>query len=56
MSNEEIKTALFYMAPIKALGSDGYHAVFFQSQRDKIEESVCEWVKEVLKENLLIKS
>ncbi|KAH1131559.1 hypothetical protein J1N35_002937 [Gossypium stocksii] len=30
--NDEIKKALFDMAPLKALGNDGFHAHFFQSQ------------------------
>ncbi|KAA3480824.1 Retrovirus-related Pol polyprotein LINE-1 [Gossypium australe] len=43
--NEEIKKALFDMDPLKALGSDGYHALFFQSQWDLIGGAVCEWVQ-----------
>lgn len=31
VSNEEIKKALFDMAHLKAPGSDGFHAHFFQS-------------------------
>lgn len=31
ISKDEIKTVLFYMAPLKALGSEGFHALFFQS-------------------------
>lgn len=31
ITNEEIKRALFDMAPLKAPGSDGYHALFFQN-------------------------
>ncbi|KAA3453419.1 reverse transcriptase [Gossypium australe] len=34
--NDEIKKALFDMAPLKAPGSDGYHAIFFQSQWDLV--------------------
>ncbi|KAH1098637.1 hypothetical protein J1N35_015558 [Gossypium stocksii] len=30
ITNEEIKKALFDMAPLRAPGSDGYHALFFQ--------------------------
>lgn len=29
VTNEEIKIALFNMAPLKAPGSDGFHALFF---------------------------
>lgn len=30
VTNDEIKTTLFDMAPLKASCSDGYHALFFQ--------------------------
>ncbi|KAG8480634.1 hypothetical protein CXB51_025228 [Gossypium anomalum] len=40
VSNEEIKTALFDMAPLKAPGSDGFHAFFYQSQWDHIGASI----------------
>ncbi|KAK5832639.1 hypothetical protein PVK06_016441 [Gossypium arboreum] len=42
VSNEEIKVALFDMAPLKALGSDGFHALFFQKQWDFIGGTVCD--------------
>lgn len=42
-----MKTVLFNMAPLKAPGNDGYHAIFFQSQWESIGEVVCEWVKGV---------
>ncbi|KAK5824615.1 hypothetical protein PVK06_019396 [Gossypium arboreum] len=32
MSNEEIKEAMFDMAPLKAPRSDGFHALFFQKK------------------------
>ncbi|MBA0671861.1 hypothetical protein Goklo_029174 [Gossypium klotzschianum] len=47
VTNEEIKTTLFDMAPLKAPGSDGYHAFFFQNQWDNIGGAVCAWVKDV---------
>ncbi|KAA3472023.1 reverse transcriptase [Gossypium australe] len=47
ISNEEIKKAMFDMAPLKAPGSDGYHALFFQSQWDTLGNDVCQWVKSV---------
>lgn len=31
ISNEEIKSTLFDMAPLKAPRSDGYYVVFYQS-------------------------
>ncbi|KAH1067161.1 hypothetical protein J1N35_032148 [Gossypium stocksii] len=43
--NDEIKKALFDMAPLKALGSDSFHAYFFQSQWDLVGCAVCEWVQ-----------
>ncbi|KAK5793475.1 hypothetical protein PVK06_034624 [Gossypium arboreum] len=46
ITDEEIKRALFDMALLKALGSDGYHALFFQSQWDTIGRDVYQWVKE----------
>ncbi|KAH1123276.1 hypothetical protein J1N35_006436 [Gossypium stocksii] len=36
VTNEEIKSALFDMAPLKAPGSDGFQAAFFQIQWDNI--------------------
>ncbi|MBA0681687.1 hypothetical protein Goari_023472 [Gossypium aridum] len=34
LSNEEIKSVIFYMAPLKALGNDEYYTLFYQSQWD----------------------
>ncbi|KAH1131017.1 hypothetical protein J1N35_002395 [Gossypium stocksii] len=47
MSNIEIKEALFDMAPLKAPGSDGFHALFFQKYWDTLEKVVCDWVRKV---------
>ncbi|KAG8473137.1 hypothetical protein CXB51_035140 [Gossypium anomalum] len=49
--NDEIKKALFDMAPLKAPGSDGYHAFFFQSQWDLVGGAVCEWIQGVFAGN-----
>ncbi|KAA3460126.1 reverse transcriptase [Gossypium australe] len=49
--NDEIKKALFDMAPLKAPGSDGYHAIFFQSQWDLVGGAVCEWVQGIFAGN-----
>ncbi|KAA3468779.1 Retrovirus-related Pol polyprotein LINE-1 [Gossypium australe] len=38
--NDEIKNALFYMDPLKAPESDGFHAHFFQSQWDLVGGAV----------------
>ncbi|KAK5775935.1 hypothetical protein PVK06_043891 [Gossypium arboreum] len=43
--DEEIKVALFDMAPLKAPKSDGFHALFYQSQWDHVGASVCSWAK-----------
>ncbi|KAA3459207.1 reverse transcriptase [Gossypium australe] len=44
---DDIKRALFDMAPLKAPGSDGFHAHFFQSQWDILGNGICKWVKGV---------
>ncbi|KAA3460810.1 LINE-type retrotransposon LIb DNA, Insertion at the S11 site-like protein [Gossypium australe] len=41
ITNEEIKRALFDMGPLKAPGSDGFHAHFFQSQWDLLGNDIC---------------
>ncbi|XP_016676268.2 uncharacterized protein [Gossypium hirsutum] len=53
VTNEEIKSALFDMAPWKALGSDGFQAGFFQNQWDILGEAICEWVKKVFEEGTI---
>lgn len=55
ITNEDIKQALFDMAPLKASGSDGYHAYFFQNQWDKSRMPFVNGLKEFLAENQLIK-
>ncbi|KAH1130014.1 hypothetical protein J1N35_001392 [Gossypium stocksii] len=45
VSDEEIKKTLFDMATLKALGSDGLHAIFYQSQWEFVGPSICTWVK-----------
>ncbi|KAA3465046.1 tyrosine decarboxylase 1-like [Gossypium australe] len=44
---DELKRALFDMAPLKAPVSDGFHAHFFQSQWDIFGNDICNWVKGV---------
>lgn len=46
--NEEIKSALFDMAPLKAPRSDSFHAHFFQNQWDILGNDVCQWVQDFL--------
>ncbi|KAH1046922.1 hypothetical protein J1N35_037706 [Gossypium stocksii] len=49
--NEEIKKALFDMAPLKAPSNDGLYAFFYQSQWEVVGPSICEWVKGVFSGN-----
>lgn len=51
VTNDEIKKALFDIAHLKVLGSDGFHALFFQSQWDIVGSAVCEWVKGIFARN-----
>ncbi|KAA3479951.1 Retrovirus-related Pol polyprotein LINE-1 [Gossypium australe] len=39
------------MTPLKAPGSDGFHALFFQSLEDILGNDVCQWVKSVFEGN-----
>ncbi|KAK5819749.1 hypothetical protein PVK06_024772 [Gossypium arboreum] len=45
VTNEEIRIALFDMVLLKATGSDGFQATFFQNQWDNTVRVICEWVK-----------
>ncbi|KAK5811979.1 hypothetical protein PVK06_027373 [Gossypium arboreum] len=47
LASEEIKKALFDMAPLKAPGSDGLHTIFYQSQWESVGPSICEWIKKI---------
>lgn len=42
VTNEEIKFALFDMAPLKTLGSNGFHAFLFQKLWDTVGPTVCD--------------
>ncbi|KAH1057052.1 hypothetical protein J1N35_035117 [Gossypium stocksii] len=53
ITNGEIKSALFDMAPLKAPGSDGFQAAFFQNQWDNIGRGIYEWVKKVFEEGII---
>ncbi|XP_061375835.1 uncharacterized protein LOC133317945, partial [Gastrolobium bilobum] len=46
-SSQEIKEVVFSMGPFKAPGVDGLHSIFFQSQWDVVESSVCNFIKGV---------
>ncbi|KAL1145302.1 hypothetical protein V6Z11_A11G290000 [Gossypium hirsutum] len=45
VSNEEIECTLFDMDPLKALGSDSLHALFFQRQWETIGKEIYEWIR-----------
>lgn len=42
---QEVYSALFEMAPLKALGVDGLHAQFYQSQWNIVGESLVALIK-----------
>lgn len=44
---------LFDMAPLKVLGSDGFHAIFFKNQWDLLGRDICQWVQGVFLGNLI---
>lgn len=43
----EIRNILFSMKPLKALGIDGLHAIFYQSQWSIVGPSICRFVTEI---------
>ncbi|KAA3467541.1 tyrosine decarboxylase 1-like [Gossypium australe] len=45
----KLKRPYFYLDPLKALGSDGYHAFVLQNQWNNIGSAVCDWVKNVFR-------
>ncbi|KAK5840215.1 hypothetical protein PVK06_009102 [Gossypium arboreum] len=52
--NDEINKALFDMAPLKAPGSDGFHAHFFQSQWDLLGGAVWFIAGRNISDNVII--
>ena len=44
---EEVKTAIFRMAPLKAPGLDSLHVVFFQNQWENVKDSVYKLISEI---------
>lgn len=44
------------MGAVKGPGSDGFHAIFFQSQWDVIGDSVCGFIKDCFKDPSMIDS
>ncbi|XP_016679196.1 uncharacterized protein [Gossypium hirsutum] len=56
ITNEDIKRALFDMAPLKALGSDSFYAHFFQSQWDILgnDEQASFIVERNISDNIIL--
>ena len=50
---EEIKKALFDMAPFKAPGMDGIHAGFYQKTREIVGDSLCNFALDFLDSGIL---
>jgi hypothetical protein len=44
-TNEEIGKALFQMGPTKALGPDGFPALFYQTHWDFFKDEICHAVR-----------
>ena len=56
VSKEEIKEAIFGMAPFKAPGPDGFHAGFYQKMWHIVGPSICDVVWEFLDTGTLPKA
>ena len=55
-SMEEIKFALFNMAPMKAPGPNGLHVVFLQSQWDIVGKSIYDLILKIVEETKLVRN
>ena len=49
IEEKEIRQAVFSMSPLKALGVDGLHAIFYQTQWHIVGESFCKVIKDVFR-------
>ena len=47
ISKVEIKNVIFSMGALKALGPDGLHALFFQSQWDVVGDLFCSKISKI---------
>lgn len=47
INDEEVRNVLFCIGPLKALGPDGFYALFYQSQWDTVVLDVCTWIHDV---------
>lgn len=43
----EIRITIFSITPLKAPGTDGLHAIFYQSQWDIVGPSFCRFIKDI---------
>lgn len=43
----EIRSTIFSITPLKAPGTDGLHAIFYQSQWDIVGPSFCRFIKDI---------
>lgn len=55
VTHEEIKSALFAIDDNKALGIDGFNALFFKISWDIVKEDVSKVVQEFFTENKLLR-
>lgn len=53
VTKEEVRSALFDMAPYKAPGPDGFHAGFYQHAWDTVGEDITKMVKEFINTGVL---
>lgn len=53
-SRQEIQDALFEMSPLKALGIDGLHAQFYQSQWSTVGDSLEVMVRKGFDERFVV--
>lgn len=50
-SSDEVRKAIIDMGDDKALGLDGLLALFFQENRNKVDESSINFAKEIWRDN-----
>ncbi|KAH9757474.1 reverse transcriptase domain-containing protein [Citrus sinensis] len=53
VEDAEVQKTIFGMHPLKALGLDGFHVIFYQSQWNTVGSSLCRLVKEVFQNKYL---
>ena len=55
LTEEEIRSTLFAMGGLKALGSDGIHGLFFQNKWSVVGKSLCQLVSSIFEQPDLVK-